>query len=79
MREIEKAWKALKLAYVCHEAARKQFRAGIITADEYCTVHHEFDNAFARWHQAEIALQLKPHPRAGADSPAHPNTRNPER
>lgn len=57
MREIEAADKALKLAYVCHEAARTRFRAGQMEADEYCAIRREYDEALERWHRADLALQ----------------------
>ena len=56
MREMDKLDQECKLAFVCHEAARKRFRAGEINADEYCAIRREYDEALERWHRAEIAL-----------------------
>ena len=54
---IDEADKALRLAYVCHNAALRRFRAHDIEADEYCAIRREYDEALERWHRADIALQ----------------------
>lgn len=57
MTEIDRLDRALKLAFVCHEAARDRFRRGEIEADEYCAIRREYDEALERWHRADLALQ----------------------